>query len=124
MGNQLLAHAAWWETYKLGFGNRGHNQPVVDTTTGRCYMTSQNHGYAVNHKTLPADWKPYFINLNDHSNEGIRHVTKPYISAQFHPEARWGPWDTRFLFDIFFRDIVNTKLFSQTRNMLKFTENP
>lgn len=123
MGNQLLAIAAGGETYKLNFGNRGHNQPVVDTTTGRCYMTSQNHGYAVNHKTLPADWVPYFINLNDHSNEGIRHVVKPYMSAQFHPEAKGGPWDTTFLFDIFFRDIVNNKCFSST-SMVKVTENP
>lgn len=124
MGNQLLATAAGGKTYKLSYGNRGHNQPVVDTTTGKCYMTSQNHGFAVDHTTLPADWEPYFINLNDHSNEGIRHVVKPYYSAQFHPEAKGGPWDTRFLFDIFFRDIVNTRYFAIPRNMVKITENP
>lgn len=124
MGNQLLAIAAGGKTYKLAYGNRGHNQPVVDTVTGRCYMTSQNHGFAVDHTSLPADWEPYFINLNDHSNEGIRHVVKPYMSAQFHPEAKGGPWDTTFLFDIFFRDIVNNKYFNQPRSMVKVTENP
>jgi len=123
MGNQVLSLAAGAKTYKLSYGNRGHNQPVVDTTTGKCYMTSQNHGYAVDHTTLPADWKSYFINLNDHSNEGIRHVVKPFYTAQFHPEAKGGPWDTRFLFDIFFRDIVNNRYFN-SKSMVKVIDNP
>lgn len=124
MGNQILSSAAGGQIYKLAYGNRGHNQPVVDVTTGKCYVTSQNHGFAVDHKTLPADWQPYFVNLNDHSNEGIKHVTKPYFSVQFHPEACGGPWDTRFLFDIFFRDIVNSKHFFGKKSMLKLIENP
>jgi carbamoyl-phosphate synthase large subunit/carbamoyl-phosphate synthase small subunit len=124
MGNQILSCAAGAKIYKLSYGNRGHNQPVVDITTGKCYVTSQNHGYAVDHKTLPADWQAYFVNLNDHSNEGIRHVTKPYFSSQFHPEACGGPWDTRFLFDIFFKDIVNSKLYFGKKSMLKLIENP
>ena len=124
MGNQILSCAAGAKIYKLCYGNRGHNQPVVDITTGKCYVTSQNHGFAVDHKTLPADWQAYFVNLNDHSNEGIRHVTKPYFSSQFHPEACGGPWDTRFLFDIFFRDIVNIKYFFGKKSMLKLIENP
>ncbi len=124
MGNQILSCAAGARIYKLSYGNRGHNQPVVDITTGKCYVTSQNHGFAVDHKTLPADWQAYFVNLNDHSNEGIKHVTKPYFSSQFHPEACGGPWDTRFLFDIFFRDIVNSKYFFGKKSMLKLIENP
>ena len=124
MGNQILSSAAGAKIYKLSYGNRGHNQPVVDITTGKCYVTSQNHGFAVDHKTLPADWQAYFVNLNDHSNEGIKHVTKPYFSSQFHPEACGGPWDTRFLFDIFFKDIVNIKYFFGKKSMLKLIENP
>jgi carbamoyl-phosphate synthase large subunit/carbamoyl-phosphate synthase small subunit len=124
MGNQILSCAAGARIYKLAYGNRGHNQPVVDVTTGKCYITSQNHGYAVDHKTLPADWQAYFVNLNDHSNEGIKHVTKPYFSSQFHPEACGGPWDTRFLFDIFFKDIVESKLYFGKKSMLKLIENP
>lgn len=124
MGNQILASAAGAEIYKLGYGNRGHNQPVVDITTGKCYVTSQNHGYAVNSKSLPGDWEPYFLNLNDYSNEGIKHITKPYYSVQFHPEASGGPWDTRFLFDIFFKDIVNCAYFFGKKSMLKLVNNP
>lgn len=124
MGNQIMGCAAGAKIYKLSYGNRGHNQPVVDVTTGKCYVTSQNHGYALDYKSLPADWQPYFVNLNDHSNEGIKHVTKPYFSSQFHPEARGGPWDTRFLFDIFFMNIVNCKHFFGKKSMLKLIENP
>jgi carbamoyl-phosphate synthase large subunit/carbamoyl-phosphate synthase small subunit len=124
MGNQVLGCAAGGKIYKLSYGNRGHNQPVVDITSGKCYVTTQNHGYAIDSKTLPADWESFFINLNDHSNEGIRHVTKPYFSCQFHPEAVGGPWDTRYLFDIFFRDVVNCKYFFGKKSMLKLIENP
>ena len=101
MGNQLLAKAAGGEVYKLPYGHRSHNQPVRMEGTNRCFITSQNHGYAVDPKTLPAEWRPYFTNMNDNSNEGIRHLSRPWFSAQFHPEAASGPTDTEFLFDDF-----------------------
>ena len=101
MGNQLLAKAAGGEVYKLPYGHRSHNQPVRMEGTNRCFITSQNHGYAVDPQTLPSDWKPYFTNMNDNSNEGIRHISRPWFSAQFHPEAASGPTDTEFLFDDF-----------------------
>ena len=101
LGNQLLARAAGANTYKLKYGHRSHNQPVQQVGTTRCFITSQNHGYAVDDKTLPAEWEPLFVNMNDGSNEGIRHKTNPWMSAQFHPEACSGPVDTEFLFDEF-----------------------
>lgn len=101
LGNQLLALAAGASTYKLKYGHRGQNQPCVDAQTGRCYITSQNHGFAVDEKTLPTDWKVWFTNANDGSNEGIRHKTKPWRSVQFHPEASPGPTDTAWIFDEF-----------------------
>jgi carbamoyl-phosphate synthase small subunit len=101
LGNQLMAQAAGFETYKLKYGNRGQNQPVVDLLTNKAYITPQNHGFAVNHRDLPDQWRPYFINANDGSNEGIIHTMKPFFSVQFHPEARGGPYDTSFLFDKF-----------------------
>jgi carbamoyl-phosphate synthase/aspartate carbamoyltransferase len=101
LGNQLLSLAAGAKTYKLKYGNRGMNQPCVDLRTGRCYITSQNHGFAVNSNTLPKLWKPLFINANDQTNEGIVHTTKPFFSVQFHPEASGGPLDTAFLFEKF-----------------------
>ena len=101
MGNQLLSRAAGAKVYKLKYGHRSHNQPVRMVGTNRCFITSQNHGYAVDNTTLPAEWEPLFINMNDNTNEGIRHKTKPYFSAQFHPEAASGPTDTDFLFDDF-----------------------
>ena len=101
MGNQLLAKAAGASIYKLKYGHRSHNQPVRMVGTNRCFITTQNHGYAVDDKTLPQDWKPLFVNMNDGSNEGIRHSTYPWFSAQFHPEACAGPIDTEFLFDEF-----------------------
>ena len=101
LGNQLLARAAGAQTYKLKYGHRSHNQPVREVGTNRCYITSQNHGYAVNDKTLPADWEPLFVNMNDGSNEGIRHKLNPWMSAQFHPEACSGPTDTEWMFDEF-----------------------
>lgn len=101
MGNQLLAKAAGATIYKLKYGHRSHNQPVRQVGTDRCFVTSQNHGYAVSNDTLPADWEPFFLNMNDGSNEGIRHKTKPWRSVQFHPEAASGPVDTEFLFDEF-----------------------
>ena len=101
LGNQLLARAAGAKTYKLKYGHRSHNQPVREVGTKRCYITSQNHGYAVDDSTLPDDWKPLFVNMNDGSNEGIRHKTNPWLSAQFHPEACSGPTDTEWMFDEF-----------------------
>ena len=101
MGNQLLGRAAGARTYKLKYGHRSHNQPVRLCGTNRCFITSQNHGFAINTRTLDPDWEPLFINMNDGTNEGIRHVSKPFFSAQFHPEASSGPVDTEFLFDEF-----------------------
>ena len=101
LGNQLLARAAGANTYKLKYGHRSHNQPVQRVGTTQCFITSQNHGYAVDANTLSSDWEPLFVNMNDGSNEGIRHKTHPWFSAQFHPEACSGPVDTEFLFDEF-----------------------
>ena len=101
MGNQLLSKAGGAKIYKLKYGHRSHNQPVRMVGTERCFITSQNHGYAVDNNTLGADWEPLFINMNDGSNEGIKHKKNPWFSAQFHPEAASGPTDTEFLFDEF-----------------------
>ena len=101
MGNQLLSKAGGASIYKLKYGHRSHNQPVRMVGTNRCFITSQNHGYAVDNSTLSTDWEPLFINMNDGSNEGIRHKKNPWFSAQFHPEAASGPTDTEFLFDEF-----------------------
>ena len=101
MGNQLLSKAGGARIYKLKYGHRSHNQPVRMVGTDRCFITSQNHGYAVDNNTLGADWEPLFVNMNDGSNEGIRHKRNPWFSAQFHPEAASGPTDTEFLFDEF-----------------------
>jgi len=101
MGNQLLSKAAGAKIYKLKYGHRSHNQPVQQVGTTRCFITSQNHGYAVDNSTIPSDWEPLFVNMNDGSNEGIKHKTNPWFSAQFHPEAASGPVDTEFMFDDF-----------------------
>ena len=101
MGNQLLSKAAGARVYKLKYGHRSHNQPVREVGTNRCFITSQNHGFAVDDRTLSQDWEPLFVNMNDYTNEGIRHKTKPFFSAQFHPEACGGPTDTDFIFDKF-----------------------
>lgn len=101
MGNQLLAKAAGAKVYKLKYGHRSHNQPVRRVGTNQCFVTSQNHGFAVDSATLPDEWEPLFVNMNDGTNEGIRHKTKPFFSAQFHPEASSGPKDTEFFFDEF-----------------------
>ena len=101
MGNQLLAKAGGASIYKLKYGHRSHNQPVRMVGTEHCFITSQNHGYAVDSETLGADWEPLFINMNDGTNEGIQHKTKPFFSSQFHPEACSGPTDTDFMFDRF-----------------------
>jgi len=101
MGNQLLAKAGGAKIFKLKYGHRSHNQPVRMVGTNKCFITSQNHGYAVDNESLGSDWEPLFINMNDGTNEGIRHKSKPFFSAQFHPEACSGPTDTEFMFDKF-----------------------
>lgn len=101
MGNQLLAKAGGAKIYKLKYGHRSHNQPVREVGTDRCYITSQNHGYAVDASTLGPEWRELFVNMNDGSNEGICHVENPWFTSQFHPEACSGPVDTEFMFDRF-----------------------
>jgi len=109
LGNQLLALAAGGSTFKLRYGHRGQNQPVTDTTTQRCHVTSQNHGYAVDARTLPPDWGVWFLNANDGTVEGIRHRHRPFSAVQFHPEASCGPVDTGFLFDRFLDQVRAAK---------------
>ena len=109
LGNQLMALAAGGDTYKLKYGHRSHNQPVILKGTDKCYVTSQNHGYATNAKTLSDEWEELFVNVNDGTNEGIKHRSKPFFATQFHPEASSGPTDTDFLFDDFIRLIEDYK---------------
>jgi carbamoyl-phosphate synthase small subunit len=109
LGNQLLALAAGANTYKLKYGHRSHNQPVILKDSDKAYITSQNHGYAIDNSTLPGDWEPLFINLNDQTNEGMKHKKKPFYSTQFHPEASSGPKDTEFLFDQFIELVARFK---------------
>lgn len=101
LGSQAIALAAGAKTYKLKFGHRGQNQPCRLADSQTFYVTSQNHGYAVDGSTLPDGWEAWFTNVNDGTNEGVRHVTKPFMGVQFHPEAMPGPIDTGFLFDEF-----------------------
>ncbi len=105
LGSQILALAAHADTYKLKYGHRSHNQPCTEAGTKRCYITSQNHGYAVDSDTLPEDWREWFFNNNDRTNEGIVHISKPFFGVQFHPEASPGPDDTEFIFDMFIRSM-------------------
>ena len=105
LGTQLMALAAGADTFKLTFGHRSHNQPCLYIKSNRCYLTSQNHGYAVDESTLPADWRVTFRNLNDQSVAGIEHVSLPFFSVQFHPEAAPGPEDTQWLFKKFIDSI-------------------
>jgi len=93
------------ETYKLKYGHRSQNQPCMLSETKKCYITSQNHGYAVKAETLPKDWEEWFYNNNDETNEGIKHKTKPFFGSQFHPEASPGPDDTEFIFEEFIKAI-------------------
>jgi carbamoyl-phosphate synthase small subunit len=105
LGNQLMALASGANTYKLKYGHRSHNQPVRQLGTERAYITSQNHGFAVDNESLGKEWEPLFVNVNDNTNEGMKHISKPFFSTQFHPEASGGPTDTNFLFDEFIDDI-------------------
>lgn len=106
LGHQILALAAGAKTYKMKYGHRSQNQPVKVINSNKCYVTSQNHGFAVNSKTLPRGWRPWFENLNDYSNEGMRHEKLPFLSVQFHPEAVPGPIDTQFIFDEFLNNVI------------------
>ena len=101
LGHQILALAIGADTYKLKYGHRSVNQPCIDVSNKQCYITSQNHGFAVNEKTLPKDWKLWMSNANDDTCEGFRHKNGRFFSVQFHPEASPGPMDTEFLFDEF-----------------------
>ncbi|KIY44719.1 carbamoyl-phosphate synth [Fistulina hepatica ATCC 64428] len=107
LGHQLLALAAGAKTRKMKYGNRGQNIPCTDVVSGRCYITSQNHGYEVDASTLPVNWKELFRNANDGSNEGIFCTDKPFFSVQFHPESTPGPRDTEFLFDVFIQNVAD-----------------
>ena len=101
LGNQLMALASGADTYKLKYGHRSHNQPVIRSGSNKAFITSQNHGFAINNNTLAKNWEPLYVNLNDNTNEGMIHKEKPFFSTQFHPEASGGPTDTAFLFDRF-----------------------
>lgn len=116
LGHQLLALAIGARTIKMKYGNRAHNIPALDLTTGQCHITSQNHGYAVDTSTLPSDFKEYFVNLNDGSNEGMLHKTRPIFSTQFHPEAKGGPMDSSFLFDKY---IDSVKMFKDNEKVYR-----
>jgi len=109
LGHQLLAIAVGARTTKMKYGNRAHNIPALDLSTGKCHITSQNHGYAVDPATLPQDFKEYFTNLNDGSNEGMIHKTRPIFSTQFHPEAKGGPLDSSYLFDAYLQSVKGYK---------------
>ncbi len=116
LGHQLLAIAAGASTTKMKYGNRAHNIPALDLNTGKCHITSQNHGYAVDPATLPSDFKEYFTNLNDGSNEGMIHKSRPIFSTQFHPEAKGGPLDSSYLFDSYIKSV---KAYKDTQDTLK-----
>jgi len=120
LGNQVLSLAAGAKTYKMKYGNRGMNQPCIDLRTGRCYITPQNHGFAVDTNTLPKSWSPLFVNANDKSNEGVVHRTKPFFSVQFHPEASGGPTDTSFLFEKFVGHVRNIPQPLLLQNMINY----
>lgn len=109
LGNQLLGIASGATTFKLKYGHRAHNHPVIKVGTTKCYITSQNHGFALDTDSLGSDWEPSYLNINDGTNEGIRHKSKPFFSTQFHPEASSGPTDTEFLFDEFIQMVENHK---------------
>lgn len=110
LGSQLMGLAIGANTYKLKFGHRGQNQPCIDLDSGKCYLTSQNHGYAVEEASLPADWMVNYRHLNDNTVAGIRHKTKPLVAVQFHPEAAPGPHDSHFFFKQFIAALEKAEL--------------
>jgi carbamoyl-phosphate synthase small subunit len=102
LGTQILALALGGDTYKLKYGHRSQNQPALDLETGRCYITTQNHGYTAEQDSLKdTGLDVWFMNANDKTVEGVKHKTKPAFALQWHPEASPGPYDTEFLFDRF-----------------------
>jgi carbamoyl-phosphate synthase small subunit len=108
LGNQILALAGGADTYKLKFGHRGQNKPCIDKRSSQVYVTSQNHGYGIDPKSLAkTGFKVWFSNADDDTVEGIEHKSKPVIAVQFHPEASPGPYDCMFVFDRFKRIITN-----------------
>ncbi len=109
LGNQLMALGSGADSYKLKYGHWSHNQPVLQVGTEKAYITSQNHGFAVDNKTLGKEWEPFFININDKTNEGMKHKSLPFFSTQFHPEASGGPTDTDYLFDDFIKNIEKSR---------------
>ena len=109
LGNQLMGLAAGAETYKLKYGHRSHNQPVKQINSNTSFITAQNHGFAIDLDTLSDQWEPFYLNLNDQTNEGIRHKTKPFFSAQFHPEASGGATDTEYMFGEFIDEVKKYK---------------
>jgi carbamoyl-phosphate synthase small subunit len=113
LGHQMLALARGCKTSKLKYGHRGGNHPCKDTETGRVYITSQNHGYAVENTSLPSFAKMSFFNVNDGTVEGITYTDIPAFSVQFHPEACSGPHDTNFLFDRFLKMIIDSETSSE-----------
>lgn len=116
LGHQLIARSVGATTSKMKFGNRGHNIPCTSMISGKCHITSQNHGYAVDASSLQDGWEELFVNANDGSNEGIRHTSRPFFSVQFHPESTPGPRDTEYLFDVFINTIKNTMASSEALN--------
>jgi carbamoylphosphate synthase small subunit len=123
LGNQLTGLAAGAESYKLPFGNRGQNQPVINLITKHAFITPQNHGFAIDTTRLPPDWQPLFVNANDGTNEGIMHKSKPIFTAQFHPEANGGPNDTAFLFDMFV-ETIKSKSSAPVQTLVRKTQPP
>jgi carbamoyl-phosphate synthase small subunit len=104
LGTQILALALGGDTFKMKYGHRSQNQPALDLKTGRCYITTQNHGYSVNPDSLKdTSLETWFTNANDKTVEGIKHREKPVFALQWHPEASPGPYDTEFLFDEFLK---------------------
>ncbi|KAI1287621.1 CAD protein [Halotydeus destructor] len=119
LGHQLLALAAGFTTFKMKYGNRGHNQPCVFLDSGHCCITSQNHGFAVDAEKCPDNWIPLFTNANDKTNEGIAHTSRPIFSVQFHPEHRAGPEDMEFLFDVFVNKVKTPKQSDKVSGVIK-----
>lgn len=116
LGNQILALAMGGATYKLKFGHRSQNQPVVEKGTKKCYLTTQNHGFAVS--KIPEGFQKWFYNANDNTNEGIIHKTLPFMSVQFHPESSPGPLDTDWIFD-YFLSVANERVQQEKKNYEK-----